>query len=650
MRRRLLVRLLGSLLTATLLPGRAAAQLGQLVHLTPNGGEVGVEARAVQLAGGNRGAPWETFVSTWVNVPFSGSVLSPRLLSYQAAFRPTRSQQSTRGQQSLYELRSLGMNYSANLLPASPISLSMHGDRTTAGTPGNALGTSTSSRNGSSGGSLRVRMPAFPLRLEWNTRDLADSWRASLEQVPIRRDESFEVLRLTGESSKLTTSVERQRFVDRIGTLDFSSVVGTALHALRWGAGSSLTTSAEMHRRDGRDQYRSRLFTERLHLQHSPTVASDLTVHRQRSRSQGDYIANVATTMLSVQAEPRPWLSGGVSGMYSTNEFSHGSQRTASATPSLTLRRALPRQVRLVGTVGASYQRTDQVLTDQMPTPVTDESHTLDASRQFQLRHERAEALTVVVFNRNRTVLYLEGTDYRVVALGDLVRLEVPIVSRIQVGDGLLISYSYAAAAAPAHDLRSGSASLSLVRGGVSLSQSAQLRWARVLAGDDAMGLEGGDDYVTALDVRREVGGGQASVNAQHRARRRALSDFTSSELRVGYSPAAVRDFQSTLGASLSRSSAAAQVEQVEQVATVWSTNASVTWMPRQQLHLLAAAESQVWRLANRGSDRTLMFNLDLRWIVGRVETEWRYLWQQRSMLEQQQLQHRFFVRLLRRF
>lgn len=153
--------------------------------------------------------------------------------------------------------------------------------------------------------------------------------------------------------------------------------------------------------------------------------------------------------------------------------------------------------------------------------------------------------------------------------------------------------------------------------------------------------------------MRREFGGGQASVNAQHRARRRARSDFTSSELRVGYSPAAVRDFQSTLGASLSRSSTAAQVEQVEQVeqvATVWSTNASVTWMPGQQLHLLVAAESQVWQLANRGTDRTLMFNLDLRWIVGRVETEWRYLWQQRSMLEQQHLQHRFFVRLLRRF
>lgn len=633
MRRRLLP-LFVKFLVGIVVPARAAAQL---VQLTPNGGEVGVEARVVQSAVGNRGAVWEKFVSTWVNVPLSGSVMSPRFLSYHAAFRPTRTHQT------LSELRSLGMSVSANVLPTFPISLSIHADRTTAGSRSDAFGASTSSRNRSSGGLLRVRMPAFPLRVEWNTRDLADSWRASLEQAPIRRDESFGVLRFTGESSKLTTSVERQRFTDRVGTLDFSSVVGTASHALRWGTGSSLTTTVETHRRDGRDQQRSGVVAERLHLQHSPTMASDLTVHRQRFRTRGDYAADVATTMLSVHAEPTPWLSGVVSGAYSTNEFTHGRQRTASATPSLTVRRALPGRVRLVGTVGANYQRTEQQLTDEMPTPVTDESHPITASRQLQLRHERVDALTVVVFNRDRTVLYLEGTDYRVVTLGDLVRLEVPIVSRIQIGDQLLISYSFAAPVAPAHALQSGSASLSLARGGVSVSQSVLRRRTRVLAGDAAMGPDGGDDYVTALDVRREFGRGHANVNAQHRARRHARSDFTSSDLRVGYSPAAFRDLQSTLGASLSRSTVVAQV------ATVWGANTSVTWMLGQHLHLLAAAESQVWQLANRGTDRTVVLNLDLRWRVGRVDTESGYVWQQRSTLEQRS-QHRLSVRFLRRF
>jgi len=559
---------------AFLLPTTGVAQL---LRLTPHGGEVGIESRAVESASGDRGAVWERLVSTWVNIPLSGSVLSPSLLSYHAAFRPTRTDQS------LSKLTSLGISVGANLLSSFPVSLSVHADRTTAGSRDAVVGTSIRSRNSTSGGVLRVRTPAFPLRLEWNSRDLADTWRPSLQQAPFRRDESLDVLRLTGESSKLSTSLERQRFTDRIGTLGFSSVMGTAVHTLRWGRGSSLMSSVEMHRRDGRDQQLSQLVAERLHVQHSQAVASDLTVHRQQSRSRGDYFSDVATTMLSVHAEPKPWLSAAMSGAYSANEFRNGRQRTTSAMPNLTVRQWLPGKVRFVGTLAASYQRTEQRLTDESPIPVTDESHTVTAGRQIQLQHERADALTVVVFNRDRTVMYLEGTDYRAVAFGGLVRVEIPIVSRINVGDELLVTYFYSAPAAPAHDLQSMTGAFSIARGGVSLSQSAVMRHTRVLAGDKAMGLDGGDDYVTALDVRRDVGGGHANVNAQQRFRRRASSDFTLSDLRVGYAPPIVGELQSAVGASFSRSSASAQV------ATVWGTNASVagcwgrrcTWLRR---------------------------------------------------------------------
>lgn len=619
---------------AATLPTAGAAQI---LRITPRSGEVGIESRAVESASGNRSAVWEQFVSTWVNIPISGSIVSPSLFNYHAAFRPTRTDQS------LSELSALGISVGANLLSSFPVSLSVHADRTTAGTRHEGLGANIKSRNSTSGGVFRVRMPAFPVRLEWNSRDLADTWRASLEQVPILRDESFDVLRLTGESSKLSASLERQRFTDRVGTLGFSSIMGTAVHTLRWGTGSSLISSIEMRGRDGRDQQQSQLVAERLHVRHSQTVASDLSVHRQHSSSHGDYVSDVATTMLSVQSEPKSWLSAAMAGAYSANVFRNGRQGTASAVPSVTVRQWLPGKVRLVGTVGASYQRTEQHLTDELPIPVTDESHTVTTGRQIQLQHERADARTVVVFNRDRTVMYLEGTDYRVVALGDLLRVEIPIVSRITVGDELLLTYFYAAPAAPAHDLQSASSSVSLARGGVSLSQSAALRHTRVLAGDKAMALEGGEDYVTALDVRRDIGGGHANVTAAQRYRRRARSDFTLSDLRVGYAPRVVAELQSSLGASFSRSSASAQV------ATVWGTNVSVARMLRPQLHLVATAESQLWTLANRSSDRTLMLNLDVRWSVGQVETESGYLWQQRSTLEQRS-QHRLSFRLKRRF
>jgi len=303
----------------------------------------------------------------------------------------------------------------------------------------------------------------------------------------------------------------------------------------------------------------------------------------------------------------------------------------------------LPGALRFVSSVGASYQRTDQRLSQAIPIPVSDELHVVDATRRLQLRHERVDALTVTVYNRDRTVSYLEGIDYRVLTLGDLVLIEIPIASRILEGDQLLIGYAYAAPTARAYDLRGGSAALAVSRGGVSLSQSAVLRRAHTLAGDDAQGLEGGDDFVSALDVRRAVGDGQATLNAQHRARRRARSDFTSSELRLGFSPAGGTDRQTTFGASVARTGAAAQV------ATVWGSSASLLWMIRSGLHLNAAAETQVWQLRDRGADRTNVFRLDLRWRVARLETDWQYRWQQRNTFAQRS-EHRFSARAVRRF
>ncbi len=630
------------LIALCLLLGPAREATSQLIRLSPSGGELGVEMLALESAITGRSPVRETYLTTWLNFPFTGTVVSPRFLTYHAAVRPTRTMQSTRGGAAGSELRALGLSGGATLLPAFPISLSLQADRTTAEVASEGFGQSSDARNGSGFGLLRLRLPAFPLRVEWNSIDRADASLAA-GQVPIRRDESLDLLRLTGESSKLTTTFERQRFSDRIGALDFTSASATALHALRWGHGSSLTSTVESFRREGRDEQVRRGIAEHLHLQHSATVASDLTVHRQRSRSVGDYEAAVGTTILSVHAEPRSWLSTHLTGGRTTNTFTAGQLRSFSASPSATLRQPLPGGVRLSATIGAAYQRTDQQLTASIATPVNDEAHTVGAGRVLALRHERADALTVVVFSRDRTVLYLEGPDYRVVALGDLLRIEVPLASRIQVGDLILVSYAYAAPSARSHDLRSLSASLLLLRGDVTVHHDAILRRARVLAGDDENGLEGGDDQVTGIDVRHPVRGIQTTLGLTHRSRQRSRADFSSSELRLGLRPPMGPRHQASVGASLARSSESAQS------ATVWSTNASWSWMPLASLTVATTGESQVWRRVAAGPDRTILLGLDLRWRTGRIESQLRYQWQQRSTLARHEL-HRVHLRMERRF
>lgn len=641
MNRRLL---LGAALTLGMgLPsGSVDAQLAQL---TPNAGEIGIEMRALRAMRSRvaeRTSAHESFVSTWVNVPLSGMVLSPRFLTYHAAFRPTRSEQSMRGGDGTYRLNTIGVNGGANLFSAAPVSLTLHADRTTASAPREMYGANSGYRNGSHGGLVRLRFPAFPTRFEWNSLDRADEWQSAPTDAPIRRDESLDVLRLTAESSKLTAALESQRFVDRVGTLDFRAAVATLSHRLRWGTGSSITSSLESHAREGRDAQRRGLVAEHLHLQHAPKVSSDLTLHRQRTRSEGDRFADIATAILAVNAELGAGAVGAFTASRIANGFDAGRLRTHSVAPSLTWRRAFGSEARLLASAGMNLQRTDQRLIVGQPTPISDEGYVVSDTRTVLLSRARVEPTSIQVFSRDRTVIYLADVDYRVRTLGDELRLEIPLLSRIAPGDVILVSYLFVAPTARLHDLATTSLGLSFARRGVTLSQTSQLRRARLLVGDDD-GLEGGDDHVTALEWRGSQALGSASVGAQHRSRTGARANFTVTELRSMLSRTLGADRSAHLAATYARTRAGAQR------ATVWTTQATVAWALSELAHVGAGAESQLWTLDGQGTDRTTVLTADLRWRGGRMESELRYAWQQRTTLEQR-AQHRLVARLLRRF
>lgn len=71
--------------------------------------------------------------------------------------------------------------------------------------------------------------------------------------------------------------------------------------------------------------------------------------------------------------------------------------------------------------------------------------------------------------------------------------------------------------------------------------------------------------------------------------------------------------------------------------------------MPLASLTVATTGESQVWRRVAAGPDRTILLGLDLRWRTGRIESQLRYQWQQRSTLARHEL-HRVHLRMERRF
>jgi hypothetical protein len=640
-RRRLpVLAVLAVLLVLLVLPHPAAAQL---LRISPGGGEVGVEMRGLQSALPGREDVWDSYASSWLNIPFSGALLSPRFLTYNAAVRPSRSRQSAPSGSADFELRALGLSAGATLLPAFPLSLSVHGERSTADATREGFGASTGARNASSGAMLRYRLPAFPMRVERHSLQIADAWRPAPDVTPIRRDESLDVVRFTGESSKLNTVLERQRFTDRVGALDFASSLATLVHVLRWGHGSSLATHLEDFRRAGRDAQVRRGISEHLRLRHAEHVRSELTLHRQRSRQGTDYRSAITSTSLAVNAEPRPWLSGRVSLVSTDNTFAVGRMQTIVFGPSITVRRELPAGVRLHSNAALTYQRTDRDRDSELPTPVSDETYVIEATRSFTLRRERIDRASIEVFNRDRTQLYLEGLDYRLLPVGDQLRIEVPLASRIAVGDLVLVDYTFLAPTARNYDLRSASASVLLTRGSVSLKHDFTIREARLLDGPPNGDLEGGDDRMTMLEGRRSLRGVLATAGLQHRTRGGSRADFSATELRVGLAAAGTETLQGSLGGSLGRT------RSVSQVAGLVTAHGSLQWTPLTALTLVTTLERQDWRLSDSPDDRTTLLGTDLSWRRGRMDTEFRYQWLQRSTAGGR-VQHRLQLRMKRRF
>ena len=638
MQTRLLVHL--AVMTAVV-AGAPSAAPAQWIRINHGAGELGVEARDERASyDGQRGASGTAF-REWMNVPLSGTVLSSRLLSYSLNIRPTWGQQTVFGQPARFDARSVGLGGAANILPAAPVSLSLFVDRMSGGTQGGP-GSTTNSETSTSGATLRLRSSVFPIFADWNTRSTNDFWQAASDQVPVYRNETLRVLRISGQSSKLTTTLERMRFVDRVGTLEFSSLGGTALHYLRWGKGSSLQSMFEAVSRDGRDAQRRRSFSERLLLQHTSALATNYEVDQRRAVGPGNEVSSLAGSA-SVRFQPRPWVSTGLRTSSSSSSFATGSIGSVAAMPSFSLSAKLPGGAQFSGSVSAGYERLSQRLPSDSWIQIADEPHTVDRSRGFVLAHERGDAATLTVYSPEHTIAYLSGIDYRVTVLGDVVRIDVPIASRIAVGGTVVVSYRYAAPTAGEHDLRSADAAASLLIGGLSLTQSASLRRGRTLRGADDDRLGSGDDYVLTAGFHRPTAIGRFDLDASRRARENSRSDYTSTELRAGFAPRSIGAVRSSLGASIGRTATPGQQVRIA------TSNATVNWTPTAATHVLASMESWLWAPTGLQAEKTYLWSAELGWAVGGIEADLRYVFQRRTAAVNN-TQRRLFGRFKRRF
>ncbi len=626
-------------------PVTAAAQL---MRLSADGGELGVEARRDRSLGGIGASSAITLFTEWVALPFQGTLASPRLMTYALNVRPSWAQQRA-PQGAAAILNGMGASASANLLAASPFPITVHGERSTGSLRGD-VGSETNYRLSSRGATMRLQNRAFPIVLDYSARHSLSDYVSAFNTAPMRRDETWRIWRLTGQSTKLTTNLEQTRFIDGIGALSYDLTSARATHQLRWGRGSSLATSADWQWRGGNEPQRTRLIAGTLQLRHAQALTSSLALQQQILRAPR-YSANTRGGSYSFSFDRPSGLSASVDVSGATSIYHNGRSNSLQATPTVRLNAALPFGARLTGAVFAGAIRRGQEFFGDSWIVASDERHVIAEAREFTLGFERADSASITLVSGDRSLSYLNGFDFRVIRLGDLIRIVIPLSSRIRVGDAVLAGYRYVLPPAPGISTRSAGADASLIVGPLTLEHSVKRN--RSVATDRAAdhaaeaavndALDSSDEIISAARLRGANRFGSVQGDLTRRERQHSRNDFASTELRASVASPTGYALRGVIGATGTRS------RMHERDTRIVTTTASVGWTVSGTFQVQATAETWVWATDDRALDRLRTLSLDVVWSFGALETDWRFSSQQRHAATVG-TQSQFFGRVRRRF
>jgi hypothetical protein len=611
-----------------------------LLRLSADGGELGVEARRERSLGGNGAPSALTLFTEWVALPFHGTLGSPRLMTYAVNLRPTWAQQRA-AQGAAAILNGMGASGSANLLGASPFPITVHGERSTGSLRGD-FGAETNYRLSSRGATVSLQNRAFPLLLNYSARHTLSDYLSAFSSAPTRRDETWGIWRLSGQSSKLTADLEQTRFIDGIGALSYDLTSARATHQLRWGRGSSLVTSGDWQWRGGNEPQRTRLIAGTLRLQHAPALSSSLAGQQQILRAPR-FSANTRGGSYSLSLDRSRGWSGSMNVSGTTSMYHNGRSHSLQAMPTLRLVAALPFGARLTGAVFVGALRRGQEFFGDSWIVASDERHVIAEAREFTLSYERADSASITLVSADRSQSYLNGFDFHVIRLGDLIRIAIPLSSRIRVGDAVLASYRYVLPPAPGISTRTAGADASFAVGALTLEHS--VKRSRSVSTDRAASdaLDSSDEVISAARLRGGHRFGSVQGALTRRARQHSRNDFTSTELRAQVASPNGYALHALLGA------AGTQSRMNERNTRVITTTASVAWNVSGTFQLQATAESWVWTTDDRARDRLRNLNFDVVWSFGALETDWRFSSQQRHAATIG-TQNQFFGRVRRHF
>ncbi len=572
--------------------------LGQnTVRLYRPAGEAGLMFDGFSTAYGSADDWARQVFREWLHVQLAGDVLHPRLFNFSLGFGPSLQQERWTGglESPTASGGRLNLDAAANILSGAPLSLSLSGFRWTGSSPGRLGAKIDEDRSG------------FGLRLTYTDKSRDVTWRP-VAQPSFSVFETVRSLRLTARNTKTTVWLERAAFNDRLGDRDFTSYQANLQHQMRWGKRSRLVSSAQYLDRTGIFANSRVSWSQRIHLQHTWSLASDYDYQIFSLDNTGG-TNNGWTGQATVTYQARPDLVFAANGQGMASRFTGGKQSFYRVQPRVNYIAGLPHGANLRAGLAIGYEWRDRQPTADGWLDVVDERHVIDDSRRFFLREPFIDEATVMVTSPDETTLYQVDFDYRLIEAGAQLELFALPGGRLAVGDTVLVDYRHQIV--PETDANAVIADLTLALRWRSLNLYHRRSMREQQSGHDSgstFGLVNFDYMTTGVAVSLEVPGGMLNVTGEHGRRESDLFDITSYTLRGAYSFLLRADLRGTFEAhTVLRRDGDLSFSQT-------TANLSADWTVSRRLRLWGSLIGWTW-------SEDIGRNEDL--LGGRLGTEW---------------------------
>ncbi|MFQ5537284.1 MAG: hypothetical protein ACE5GJ_07505 [Gemmatimonadota bacterium] len=622
--------------------GAPASLSAQGFSLRLGRGEIGLTGAGTNHAQGPAAGEGTSDFQQWVRIPVSGTIIHPRVWRYALSVRPVFGQHSATTLDRPTSDRRLGLDFTSVWFPRRRVTLTLQMIRASGVTQG-AFGTRLEFNNAQTTWTAFVRDRYFPVTITYTRRRVSDAWSSAYTAGLVERDQDDRRLRVEVRNRKLYTLLERASYSDLRGQQDHSSLTAQFHHRVEWGMGSSLMSTLVFHDRDGSGSIYRTNWSERVHLQHTTSVASSISFARQTWRRNGRDGRNLAAA-LRTGYDSGSGFRGDV--QLSAQNFS-STLGTGSARyrvePTLRYEARLPWGAtwNTRATIGA--ERFTQKLTADAWLDVIDEEHEVDETRRFFLEQLRVDRESVEIWDARRVLRLEEGIDYWLVETATFLEVQIPPGSRVREGETVLVSYRYQPLAKEGSTLLYVNYETSVRWDGLTLRHGRRQRT------DDGAGQVGAAVVTSDSEVWYGVGFsrrtrvGTLIAELSRRSRSAEEIRYTQNEARVQLGLPSIAGLDSRLRGAYSRT-------RTDVETTVSSTyGVSLGWRVSPRLRITAAVDGWSWSRNGDHVERFFTGMGQLNWSIGRTDLTLSFD-QVRRWNGVSRLENRWSIRLVRRF